>query len=626
MFPICPGALDVFIILNIMGTLMILIVSVFISHPMELYSFPTLLLITTLFRLSLNVSSTRLILSYAEAGKIIEAFGQIMTNGHVLVGVVIFLVLMIIQFIVVTKGSERVAEVAARFTLDALPGKQMSIDADLRAGMIHAQEAAMRRMHLIKESKFYGSMDGAMKFVKGDVIAGFCITFINILGGLSLGVFERGMDIAVAAKHYTLLTIGDGLVSQIPALLVSLSAGFIVTRVTAEDNGKPLGGEIGIQFFLQPIALLVVAGLCLIIGVIPGFPSRIFFFFSSGLGVFSLFLILNSRLQKKELKYSDQNHLDPNSKSSFTGFPVPLLLELSPKLFHKISQGEKWPYCLNEIYPKLKTHISHQIGVPIPDLKIAMGHNMESEKYAIQIYEIPVEIGEIQPDDMLDQKKKSPEEILLRNLAKAIIKNVGEFVGIQEVRDILTGLEKHYPDLVREVVPRLITLNKLTDVVKRLVDEQIPVTDFRLILEILSGIQPEDKNCVDLTELIRMGLKRIITYKYASFNSHLSCFGLDPEIEAEIEAQIQKTGSDCYLHLSPQRIQQISSVIGVAYKIHTANEKDVVILTHSGIRRYVKKIIETDLPDVAVLSYQELDASVRINLKDTISLSLLECS
>lgn len=659
--PMPTMMLDFLLALNIVGALTILMVSISITEPMKLSSFPTLLLICTLFRLGLNVSSTRLILSQGEAGQIIKTFGNFVTGGNLLVGVVIFIVLLIIQFLVVAKGSERVAEVAARFTLDALPGKQMSIDADLRAGLITSEIAAQKRKDLIKESRLYGSMDGAMKFVKGDTIAGFVITFINILGGWIIGVCQRGLDISFAAKQYTVLTVGDGLVAQIPALLISLSAGFIVTRVTDPDSDNTLGGEIGKQIFVQPVALLIVSAMSFVLAFVPGFPSALFFLISVGLGTFCMVLIWRSRKDAQELDSINQHRLEIGSESTDLGHASPLLLELGKDMYEKLLQDDRWRVCLNELFPKLKSHLSHRMGIPFPDLKISVNEDMPPEEYIIKIYEIPVDEGFLSPEycvvrdydhSLLELELKetektaqtvhgtpvmllqlerqhelrqkgikvlSPEEMLLLHLARTLKKYASEFVGIQEVRDILNHVELRHPELMREVIPRMLTVHKLTDIIKRLVEESIPVKDFRLILETLSGTNPENKSPVDLTELVRMGLRRVISHRHVNAQNSLSCFLLDPEIEEEISQHIQKNGNESFLTLPPDKLETISRAIGLTYKSHRVAENEVVILTQVELRRYVRKIIESDLPDVAVLSFQELDPKIIIDQRDTIS-------
>ncbi len=659
--PMPTPLLDFFLALNIIGSVTILMVSVTITDAMKLSSFPTLLLISTLFRLGLNVSSTRLILSQGEAGEIIKTFGSFVTGGNLLVGVVVFLVLSIIQFLVVSKGSERVAEVAARFTLDALPGKQMSIDADLRAGQITQQDASFKRETLIKESKLYGSMDGAMKFVKGDTIAGFIIIFVNIIGGFASGVLDRGYDISKAAHIYTVLTIGDGLVAQIPALMTALAAGFIVTRVGSVGEAKSLGEEIGAQIFVQPKALLAVAGVALLMAFVPGFPTGLFVMLALLIaGVASAILWREKSSLAAEKSIS--RHL-VNEDNAMVGYAEPFVLELSSDMYEKFLQDERWQLCLNDTFPQLKNARGQIIGVTLPDLKITVNKFLPPERYAIKIYEVPVDRGFLSPEHcvvrdyltlaptleledgektaetvhgssiMLLQLKRqqelerqgvrmvSPEQMLIEHLGKVLNKHAHEFVGIQEVRAILTNTEKHHPELVREVVPRMLSINKLTEVIKRLVEEGIPVKDFRLILETLSGCQPDSKDVADLTEILRMGLKRVISYLYAGTERRLTCFGLDPDIEDEIRKGVTKSGGETYLNVDPKTAGKLIESVKRTYTNHRFTGRDAVILTDPTVRRYIKKIIEADLPDVPVTSFSEFDRTVKIDQRDTISLA-----
>jgi len=618
--PMEPSLLDILLALNITGALLVLMMAISITHPMKLASFPSLLLLCTLFRLGLNISSTRLILSRGDAGEIIRTFGHFVTSGNLIVGIIIFLVLMIVQFIVVSKGAERVAEVAARFTLDALPGKQMSIDADLRAGMISSEEAALRRNGLIKESKLYGSMDGAMKFVKGDAIAGFVITFINIVAGLIMGVFQRGLSIDVAAKQYTILTVGDGLVSQIPALLVSIAAGFIVTRVADDKNNQSLGNEIGQQVFVQPFTVLIVSVMSLFLGFVPGFPFILFLFIAISLAVLAFVIIWQKKQYYLQRDSVESYLLDTDYEGCELGYARPLLLELSQKLYAEFLRDESWRACFNDLFPKIQTKISQRLGVSIPDLRITVNSDLNSNRYDIKIYEIPVEEGFLSIESCLVRDEDlGLEEILLKHLAKIIIKHASEFIGIQEVKDILTNVENHHPELVREVVPRLVTVQKFTDIIKRLVEEGVSVKDFRIILETLTVVHPEDKSTVDLTELVRIGLKRQITYKHTGNSGRLDCFGLDPEIEDEVCQGIKKSGQDYYLTLPPEKLESIKEAVSLTYQNHQTIPRRTVLLTQPEVRRYVRKIIETEMPDVSVLSYQELEPHVVIEQRDTIS-------
>ncbi|MBI2340062.1 MAG: type III secretion system export apparatus subunit SctV [Deltaproteobacteria bacterium] len=664
MIPLPPVILDFLLAINVVGALTLLLVAISISDSMKIATFPTLLLVATLFRLGLNIASTRLILTQGYAGHIIQTFGQFATAGNLLVGVLMFLILTIIQFIVIAKGSERVAEVAARFTLDALPGKQMSIDADLRAGLISQEEAKSLREGLHRESKMYGAMDGAMKFVKGDAIAGIIITVVNIFGGLVAGVMQRGLSISEALNTYSILTIGDGLVSQLPALLPSITAGFVVTRVADEKGDKSLGAEIGRQILSQPRALLIAGGLAFFIGWIPGFPTALFTLIAAGLAGASIYITVT--LKKKALAPQPMESYIVNAETSLSenfGQAVPLTLEVGPELYRVFREDPRWTNCLGNLYPKLKLHLTHQLGVVFPDLRLSVNEMLaQTFRYRIRIYEVPVDFGILNPKHcaylgdpnridpavieppsnttetvhgtpvaLWEVAKRNelaekgiatfaPEEMVLRHLARVLKKHAGDFIGIQEVRNQLNLVEMHFPELVREVCPKMMSIQKLTEIIKRLVEESVPIKDFRLILQTLSCCQPETKDPVTLTEQVRIGLRRTITFMHARDGNQLPVLTLDPQIEDEIKGAIQKNGSECYLALSPDRIQAISGAFKQSLWQNHINPRQCVALTNLEIRRYVRKIVEDEMPDLSVLSFQELDPKVLIQQLGTVSL------
>jgi len=650
--PFSPPFLDFMLTINIIGGMTLLIVALSLGHPMQLSSFPTLLLISTLFRLGLNIASTRLILSKGYAGHIILTFGQFAAAGNLLVGMILFLIMTLVQFIVIAKGSERVAEVAARFTLDALPGKQMSIDADLRAGILSQQEAKALREELHRESKLYGSMDGAMKFVKGDAIAGLVIIFINLLGGLFTGIVQHGLSVGEAINTYSILTIGDGLVSQIPSLLISLTAGLVVTRVSGDGGQNSIGKEIGQQLASKPAALLTASGLCVLLGLIPGFPTFFFWLIAAVMGGSTLKMIHNVRKKMAE-PVTVESYVVAEEITPPMGLVIPLTLEVGPELFRIFQTDPRWSACLNKLYPKLKSVLSQQLGVALPDLKLSINKQLTgSFDYQIRIHEIPVDRGTLMPRHCAllgdssslqskgvenpslttetvhgtrvslweSSKKESltrkgltifgPEEMLLRQLARTLKKQAADFMGIQEIRNLLNSVESQFPELVREVVPKMMSIQKLTEIVKRLVEEEIPIKDFRLILQILSGLQPETKDPVTLTEQVRIGLKRTITFMHVREGNQLPVITLDPVLEEEIGRAIQKNGNECYLALPPERMQAINEAFKKCLWQNNVEARQCVALTPVEIRRYVRKMIEAEIDGLAVLSYQEIDPKV----------------
>lgn len=658
--PLTPSFIDAMLIINLSLSFLVLILGISVSEPLVLFSFPSLILITTLLRLGISVSSTRLILSSGTAGQIIASFGHVVTGGNLFVGIVIFAVLLVVQFLVVAKGSERVAEVAARFTLDALPGKQMSIDADLRAGLLSNTEARQKRAELLTESKFYGAMDGAMKFIKGESIAVLAITVINVIGGFLVGTISQGLPFADALQHYTTLTIGEALAAQLPAFLVTVAAGFLVTRVPEAGENLSLGEEIGRQVFSQSKPFCAVASLSALLAFFPGFPTAHFFIVAA---IFTALAAYIQRQRQIQTRQKDSlNRIVVHDDDGFNGLGKthPLLLVLSPVLYARFLTDSRWQECFHHLYPKLRHTLTRKTGVPYPELKIETDDALPPHRYVIKIFEIPVDEGFLAPEHglirnpmnnpellsggqnantvhgtpvVLFEKSREetlrangfaiqmPEEILIKHLARTLKKHAKEFIGIQEVRNILSHLEDDHPELVREVVPRLITVNKLTDVVKRLVDEGVPVNDFRLILETLSGASPDAKDPVALTEEVRMGLKRVINHVYSRKNGKLPAFLLDPELENEIAEGIRRSGSECYLALQPERLREIALTFANTFSTHGLSSHDAVILTNVTIRRFVRKIIENDLTNTAVLSYQELEANLVIDNKDVISLN-----
>ncbi len=662
--PLPPLFLDFLLAINIVGAVTLLTVALFITDSMKISSFPSLLLITTLFRLGLNIASTRMILSQGYAGEIILTFGNFAAGGNLVVGGILFLILTLIQFIVIAKGSERVAEVAARFTLDALPGKQMSIDADLRAGLLSQEEAKGQREALHRESKMYGAMDGAMKFVKGDAIAGLVIVVVNILAGMGTGVLQRGLSLTDALQTYSILTIGDGLVSQIPSLLVAMTAGFIVTRVADEKNEQSLGGEIATHLTSQPKALLMAASLAFLMGMIPGFPLFIFWMIAGLIAASAFYLMI--QIKRKMSTPSPLEHYMVESSSlnqDSCGMAVPLVLEVGPELYQVFKTDPRWTHHFGALYPKLKHYLSNQMGVVYPDLKLNVSPLLaHSFRYRIRIHEVPVDHGILTPHQCsllgnsstlleqlsekpdtttetvhgtpvahwnLDKKEAlhregamvyGPEEMLLRHVARVIKKHSGDFIGIQEVRDALNRLEMNFPELVREVIPKMMSIQKLTEILKRLVEEGVPIKDLRLILQTLSCAQPETKDPVTLTEQVRIGLKRTITFMHVREGNRLNALTLSPEMEDEIRGGIQKNGSECYLALAPERVRLVTESVKQTLWERGIHSSPCVLLTHLEIRRYLRKIIEDELPDLAVLSFQELDPKVVIDHIAAVSL------
>ncbi len=662
--PMPTPLVDFLIALNMGISTILLMTSIYLKSPLEFSSFPGVLLITTLFRLALSITTTRLILLQADAGEIVYTFGNFVVGGNLVVGIVIFLIITIVQFLVITKGSERVAEVSARFSLDGMPGKQMSIDADLRAGAIEMEEAQRRRELVTKESQLFGSMDGAMKFVKGDAIAGLIIIFVNITAGVAIGT-GNGMTGGEALQLYAILTVGDGLISQIPALLISITAGIIVTRVSNED-AKDLGNEIGSQLTDKPKALMVGGALLLGFALIPGFPTLTFMMLAAAIGGGGYFLmkkVEKTRAQEEdggipamaaatETPSEAKSRLDQQEEFTQT---LPLIIDVPTSIQKTLNTSS-----LNEELLKVRKALYMDLGVPFPGIHLRFNDSMEENSYTILLQEVPVASGHFKPgflfvresndhldmlkipyeigDDFLpsldslwvneNQKDKlernnvnfmdSPK-IMTYHLAHVLKKYAEDFVGIQETRYLLEKMESSFGELIKEV-QRLLPVNKITEIFQRLVSEDISIRNLRSILQSLVVWGHKEKEVVQLTEYVRSSLKRYISYKYSNGKNMLPVYLLDQDVEDTIRSGIRQTSAGSYLALDPstsaQFVENVKHSVG---KIGHLEHKPVLI-TSMDIRRYVRKLLELEVYDLAVLSHQELTEEITVQPLGRISL------
>ncbi|MDE0003340.1 MAG: type III secretion system export apparatus subunit SctV, partial [Rhodospirillaceae bacterium] len=581
--PLPTELVDVLIGTSMGIAVILLMLAIYISSAGEFFAFPAVLLLSTLFRLALSITTARLVLLQADAGKIVEAFGNFVVAGNLVVGMVIFLIITIVQFLVITKGAERVAEVSARFSLDAMPGKQMSIDGDMRAGVIDMDEARRRRQKVEKESQLYGSMDGAMKFVKGDAIAGLIIIAINLVGGLIIGVTQRGLEIEEAMQIYSILTIGDGLVAQIPALLIAMTAGIIVTRVSTDET-ENLASDIGEQFGAQPKALLVAGGLMLAFSLIPGFPTMTFIALAALTGGAGLLLIRASRGREAAgVESQVSSILTPVPTETSTEAEVEaqlrgeqeitlgasLLVDISASLQEHLDMRS-----LNREAAKVRRALYLDLGVPFPGVHVRFNENLAGNSYAVLLQEIPVARGDLRPGyvlysdtqrqlDMVALPSETGEpflpnvptvwiedkyaaelgeasisfmelhKVLSFHLAHVMKRYAEEFVGIQETYNLFERLQQTFPDLIKEA-QRVLPINHTTEVLKRLVGEDISIRNVRLILESLVHWGQQEKDVVMLTEYVRGDLKRYISYKYSSDQNVLSAYLLDDDLEETV--------------------------------------------------------------------------------------------
>ncbi len=648
--PLPTQLLDVLIAGNVSIAVLMLLVAMYISGGLEFTAFPTILLVTTLYRLALNVSSTRLILLQADAGDVIAAFGNFVVHGNYVVGAVVFLILTLIQFLVIAKGSERVAEVGARFTLDAMPGKQMSIDAELRSGAIGQDEARKQRANLQRESQFYGAMDGAMKFVKGDAIAGIVITVVNILGGLTIGVAMRDMSATDALQTYGLLTIGDGLVSQIPALLISTAAGLVVTRVASENEGATLGGDVASQVFGNPKALTIAAAFLTILAVVPGLPAVPF------LVLAVLFFVIARRLDGAALPEEatavvakEEAARETKARQAMVPLVVPVSVEVGEGLAEAVAGPGGAGPLLEEEVPLLRDRLFLDLGVALPGVRARSMAHLEPEGYVIAMQEVPLASGIVHADRLLALDTPAvlasvgvegevatdpatgapaawvdpssaevleaagipalgPAAVIAHHLGAVVRRRAGQLVGLQEAQSMLDQLERAYPALVRHVVPKPVSLSLLTDVLRRLVEEGVSVRPLREILESLATHAPNERDPVALTELVRSALRQQITHHHA-VDGVLPVVLLDPAIEEAVRDAIQRTATGSYLALPPAEARDVLE----AFKQECPPEEGpAIVLTQADVRRFVRRLVEVELPDVTVLSYQELAPEVTV--------------
>ena len=650
--PMPTIVIDGLIGVNMTLSALLLMVSLYLPSPLAFSSFPAVLLVSTLFRLGISIATTRLILLNGDAGHIIETFGNFVVGGNLVVGLVVFLILTIVQFIVVTKGAERVAEVAARFSLDAMPGKQMSIDADLRAGSIDMDEARRRRGVVEKESQLYGSMDGAMKFVKGDAIAGIIIVTVNLLGGLLIGTLQRGMTASQATHTYSILSIGDGLIAQIPALLTAIAAGIIVTRVQTDDKRSNVGKDIGTQVLAQPRALLIAALVAVGMGAIPGMPIAVFLVLALALGTIGLVLLKANRaaLAAEATGGAAQRRMDgagdmadPMSISAAS----PLILDIAENLAEHVT-GED----ISTEFHIVQGSLYRELGVPFPDLRFRFSNGPADNCFRVLVFEVPVLEAQLRPgcvmardtpqnlsalgipfevDDSaaggepaiwvksnyanaLAEARVSclwPAQVMNLQVAQLLRKHAAEFMGIQETRALLTAMEERFPELVKEA-HRILPVQKIAEIIQRLVSEDISIRDMRAVLEALVEWGQKEKDTVLLTEYVRVSLKRYIGYKYTSGANTLPAYLLSPRAEETIRDSIRQTAAGSYLAMDPDQSRTLlENVLSAVGKLGVTAQRPA-LLTSMDIRRYVRKLIERDLYELPVLSYQELAAEINV--------------
>ena len=653
--PIPKSLLSILLSLNIALSLLILLLSMYSKDVLEISIFPSLLLIATLFRLSLNISTTRGILMDGDAGKVVEVFGKFVIQNNAVVGFIIFLIIVIIQFVVITKGAERVAEVSARFTLDAMPGKQMAIDADLNSGLITEEEAIRRRKEIQKYADFYGAMDGATKFVKGDAIAGIIITIVNIVAGLAMGV-SSGMSFREAMQRYTLLTVGDGLVSQIPALLISTATGLVVTRAASDAN---LGQDLIDQLFgNNPNLLYMIAGLMIALGIFTPLPSITYII----LGLIFAFIGYTMNRATKEEVYEPVEDLSEAEELRKPENVLGLLkvddieLELGYGLIPlaEVSQGGD----LLDRVVMIRRQIAMELGLIVPIVRFRDNIQLNPNAYVIKIKGVQVSKGEVLFDHYLamdpgtaegeidgidtiepafglpakwireSEREKAeifgytvvdPPSVIATHLTEIIKENAHELIGRQEVKLLIDNVREEYPAVVEELVPDILSLGEIQKVLSNLLREQISIRDMVTILETLADYGHITKDTDLLTEYVRQRLSGYITNKYVE-DSELNVITLDSEVEELIMNSINRTETGAYLALEPNMAQGILNNTFRTVQKLTAIGEQPIILTAPIVRLYFKRLTEQLTRDLIVLSYNEIDPSVEVQSVGMVSI------
>ena len=652
--PLPTFLLDIFLATNISLSLLILLITMNIYEPLEISVFPSLLLITTLFRLSLNVSSTRLILLTGDPGKIIKAFGSFVVGGNYVVGFVVFLILVVVQFMVITKGSERVAEVAARFTLDALPGKQMSIDADLNSGLITESEARNRRIQIAREADFYGAMDGASKFVKGDAIAGIIITIINLLGGFAIGIGQKGMSFSDAINRYTLLSVGDGLVSQIPALLISTATGIIITRAASENN---LGTDLTAQLFSHYRVLATASAVIALFGMVPGLPTIPFFVLAlfTGSLAFGIWRSKkNAEVQDSEVYEQQQLEEARKPESLISLLQVDQIeLEIGYSLIPLVDEGQGGDM-LDRI-SLIRRQCAIELGLLVPVIRIRDNLQLNPDEYVVKIKGIQVGSGELMINHYLamdaggvtetvagiptiepafglsalwvDEQTREKAEfagytvvdapaILATHLTEIIRGHSHELLGRQEVQTLLDGAREDYSAVVEELVPDLLTVGEVQKVLQNLLREGVPIRNMVTILETLADTAPLTRDPDYLTEYVREALSRQISQMHLD-KDVLTVITLSAEWEEAINEGIEHTERGISVALDPRLLQSLYGELGRALEENLLPYP--VVLVSPQIRMALKRLTERAIPRLIVLSYNEISPDIQVKAVGTVS-------
>ncbi|HEX7490711.1 MAG TPA: flagellar biosynthesis protein FlhA [Candidatus Limnocylindrales bacterium] len=654
--PLPSMLLDILIVLNITFSLTILLVALNIREPLEFSSFPPLLLIATLFRLGLNVSAARLILLNAHAGDVISAFGKVVVGGNTIVGIVVFLILVVIQYVVITNGAGRVSEVSARFTLDAMPGKQMSIDADLNAGLITPDDARLRRRAIEREADFYGSMDGASKFVKGDAIAALVIIVVNIVGGLTVGVMQKGFDVGQALTTYTVLTVGDGLVNEISALLISIATGILVTR-SGSDVG--LGSDFGTQLLGRPKLFMVVGAALILIGLVPGFPIMVFGLGGGAVFAGGYFLSQSQAANAVALAAAGPDVLPSAVPALGTGTESPLdalkvetmELEVGYGLVGLVEGGASGG--LVERIGLIRRQIASELGLIVPTVRIRDDLVLEQNAYVIKLRGSEIARGTVDPTKMLCMDPNGGEiavsgipttepvfglpaswvsiadrerseslgytvvdaaSVLATHLAETIRRHADEILGRPETNQLMDGLKRDQPGLVEELVPALVSMGDVEKVLQGLLRERVPIRDLSTILESIADAARSTKEPLFLTEAVRHSLSRAISMRYRAPDGAIHAVALAPDLDTRLGTSVMVQPGYVGLELSGSDSRLLIESVDKALKSLALQRYQPILLCTTRIRLALRNLTERHLPQLTVLSYEEILPSVSVQV------------
>lgn len=655
--PVSAMIMDVLLTISITLALIILLITMFTTEPLQFAIFPALLLVTTLYRLALNISSTRLILGQAEAGKVIDAFGQFMVSGNFVVGLIVFVIITVIQFVVITAGAGRVAEVAARFTLDAMPGKQMAIDADFNSGLITEEEARERRLRLQREADFFGAMDGASKFVRGDAIAGIVITLINILGGIIIGTLQMGMPVADAVKTYTLLTVGDGLVTQIPAVLISMATGILVTRA---GTGFSFGEDLAKQFSNFPKVLYLVAGILFIMGLIPAMPNAIFIFIAICLALLGYSLTKGKQLaetvqmEDEAREQLQEQKREPENVSSY--FQVdPLQIEIGYSLIPLTDESTGGDLLAR--LASVRRQCAAELGIYVRPIRIRDNLQLTPSKYVIKLRGDEIAAGELMPGHFLamdpaglateipgiptheptfglpawwitagDRNRVETtgltvvdcSTVLVTHLTEIVKSHAAELLGRQEVKELLDVVKERDAAVVEELLPDLVTVGDIQQVLQNLLKERVSVRDLSTILEAIANAARFNKDPDYLTEHVRTAISRTICRQYMSQDNKLYVLTLHPKLEHTIIEALQQTQLGIYPVLEPTLTRKILDRVGAGMEKASLKGLAPLLLCSPRVRLPFKRLTDRYLPSLVVLSLNEIIPGVEVEAVGTV--------